>query len=443
MKNILLLLLAVAFLFGCDSLLEDQQPQNSVDPSVVFNDAPGARSAIIGAYDALQSASYFGGDYLLLGEVIGGNLSHTGTFPSYAQIANRAILTDNANVTNMWTIIYSGINRANQVIDKVPVITDPALTDAERSQLIGEAHFLRAFNYFNLVKWWGGVPLKLAPSDAYTPSEINIPRATAAAVYDQIIIDLDEAIAKLTANVASKARVQQRAAYGLKARVLLYQNKYTEAIDAAIEAGTGYSLVSNYLALWETRNTTESIFEIQFNTVDTNTLSFYLLTSSTGGRNEVRPSAGLAGAYLATDARRILTTSLDSRLRYYRAATDDDNVIAIRLAEMLLIRAEALVERNTGTDLADAVVLINQIRTRAGIGTYAGAVTQTALRDEVFIQRRLEFPIESHYFFDLVRTGRAASTLSSPVWNDNQALLPIPLREINASGGILTQNPGY
>lgn len=443
MKKIFLFTLCVVGLSSCDSLLEDQKPQNSVDPSVVFKDAAGARAAVIGSYDALQSTSYFGGDYLLLGDLISGNLNHTGTFPTYAQIANRSILTDNTNVTNMWSAIYNGIERANQVIDKVPSITDPLLTTDEKEKLLGEAHFLRAFHYFNLVKWWGGVPLKLAPSDAYDPNTIIVPRSSVDETYAQIIADLDVAIAKLEPDAANKARAQQLAAYGLKARVLLYQKQYTAAIAAAVSASAGYSLVPDYLSLWTARNTSESILELQFNTVDTNTLSFYLLPTAAGGRNEVRPSAGLAGAYSATDARRILTTSIDSRLRYYRAATDDDNVILIRLAEMILIRAEALVERNTGTDLADAVTLIDQIRTRAGIGAYAGGTTQTELRNEIFLQRRLEFPIESHYFFDLVRSGRAATTLSSPIWNNSQALLPIPLREINASGRVLTQNPGY
>ncbi|MFN7881647.1 MAG: RagB/SusD family nutrient uptake outer membrane protein, partial [bacterium] len=217
----------------------------------------------------------------------------------------------------------------------------------------------------------------------------------------------------------------------------------TEAINSATSASTGYSLVGNFLDLWVVRNTSEAIFELQFNTVDTNSLSFYLLTSSTGGRNEVRPSGGLVSAYLGTDARRILSTSVDSRLRYYRAATDDDNVLLLRLGEVILNRAEALVERNTGSDLTDAVTFLNQIRNRAGIGNYSGALTQTAVRDDIFLQRRLELALEGHYFFDLVRTGRAATTLSSPIWNNDQALLPIPLRELNASGGILTQNPGY
>ncbi len=443
MKRIIYFILFPIFLFGCDSLLNDQRPQNSVDPSVVFKDAPGARAAIIGAYDVLQSGSYYSADFLLLPDVHGGNLTHTGTFPSYAQFMNRSILTDNANVTNMWAIIYSGINRVNQIIDKVPGITDPALTPAEKDQIAGEAYFLRAFHYANLVKYWGDVPLKLTPSDSYDPAKIILPRASVNDVYTQILADLAQAIAKLPANPSNKSRASLGAAHALKSRVHLYRKEYAEAINSATLASAGYSLVGNFLDVWVVRNTSEAIFELQFNTVDTNLLSFYLLTSTTGGRNEVRPSANLAAAYSATDARRILSSSVDSRLRYYRAATDDDNVLLLRLAEVILNRAEALIERNTGTDLTDALAFVNQIRNRAGIGNYAGAVTQAALRNEVFLQRRLELALEGHYFFDLVRTGRAVTTLSSPVWNDNQSLLPIPLREVQASGNVLTQNPGY
>ena len=443
MKRIFYFILLTGFLFGCDSLLNEQKPQNSVDPSLIFKDAAGARSAIIGAYDNFQSASYYGVDFLLLPEVHSLNLTHPGTFPSYEQFVNRGILTDNANVTNMWAQIYVGINRVNQILDKVPGITDPALSAVERDQILGEAYFIRAFNYHNLVKYWGGVPLKLTPSDSYDPAKIVLPRASASEVYTQILADLALAIPKLPASPSTRSRATQAAANALKARVHLYLKQYPEAINAATLASTGYSLVPNFLDLWVLRNQSEAIFELQFNTVDTNSLAFYLLPSSNGGRNEVRPSAGLSNAYSATDSRRVLTTSIDSKLRYYRAATRDDNVILLRLAEMILTRAEALVERNTGTDLADAVVLVNLIRNRALIGNYAGAVTQAAVRDEVFLQRRLELAIEGHYFFDLVRTGRATTTLSSPTWNDNQALLPIPLREINAGGGVVTQNPGY
>lgn len=430
-------------LFACDSLLEEQVPQNSVDPTVVFSDASGARAALNGAYDVLQSANYYGTRFVIMPDMHGGNLAHTGTFPSFAEFVNRAILTNNAEVTNMWTTIYSGINRANQIIDKVPGVGDPALSPTEKDQIVGQAYFLRAFHYFNLVRYWGGVPLKLDPSDAYDPAKVILPRASVGEVYQQILSDLDQAIAKLTPTPSNKGRAHQRTAYALKARIHLYQGQHAEAIAAAVEASTGYTLVPTFLDLWTVRNTSEAIWELQFDNVDNNTLNFFLLPSSAGGRNEVRPSGSLAGAYAANDARRILSNSTDSRLRYYRAATDDDNVLIFRLAEMILTRAEALVERNTGTDLTDAVALIDQLRNRAGIGAYAGAVTQSALRDEVFLQRRLELALEGHYFFDLVRTGRAATTLTSPAWSNDHALLPIPLREINASGGVVTQNPGY
>jgi starch-binding outer membrane protein, SusD/RagB family len=170
-------------------------------------------------------------------------------------------------------------------------------------------------------------------------------------------------------------------------------------------------------------------------------MAFFLLPSANGGRNEVRPNASLQNAFAANDTRRIATNATSNSLKYYRVTTGDDYVLIFRLAEMILTQAEALVERNTTTDLVDAVTLINQIRNRAGIGNYTGLVTQDALRDEVFLQRRLELALEGHYFFDLVRTGRA-STLTNPVWNNNMALLPIPFRERNANP-LLEQNPGY
>jgi hypothetical protein len=438
-----ILFMVIPFVSGCDHLLDEQKPQASVGPDVVFKDATGARAAIIGAYDNLQSANYYGIRYALFPDLHGGNLTHPGTFPSFEEFVNRAIQTNNVEVTNMWAQIYDGINRVNQIIDKVPKITDPALIATEKDQIVGEAYFLRAFHYFNLVRYWGDVPLKLQPSDDYDPAKIILPRSSVSEVYAQILSDLDAAISKLTPNVALKSRAHQRTAYALKARVHLYNKQYTEAINAATQASAGYTLVPAFLDLWVVRNTSESIWELQFDNVDQSQLNFFLLPSSAGGRNELRPSPGLSGAYALSDARRILTSSIDSKLRYYRAATDDDNIIILRLAEMILTQAEARIERNTGTDLTDAVAFINQIRNRAGIGSYSGLLTQAALHDEVFLQRRLELALEGHYFFDLVRTGRAATTLTSPTWDNNQALLPIPLREYNASGGVVAQNPGY
>ncbi len=438
---------------GC-STVEDQKPQNTVPSSSAFVNAAGARAALLGAYDALQSTNYYGRLYVVFPDLHGGtNLRWTGTFATWAAIGNRGILADNTDVTNMWLSIYVAINRANQVIDKAPGITDAAFTD--KNGVLGEAHFLRAFHYFNLVRYWGGVPLKLKPTDEAKISELQLPRSTVQEVYAQILADLNQAI---TLGSASTNRFRARAtAYrALKARVHLYRssigialaNEFNDAITEATAAGAvlpvpATALVTPFSALFSVKNTVEAIWEIPFDPVDNNSIAFHLLPAANGGRNEARPTTGLQGIYAANDTRRIATTSVDERLKFFRPSTNDDHVIIFRNAEMYLIRAEAMVERNTGTDLADAVSIINAIRTRATLPAYTGGVDQVSLRNEVFAQRRAELALEGHFFFDIVRTNRVAAILTSPVWDPNQAVLPIPLREVLASPGILTQNPGY
>jgi starch-binding outer membrane protein, SusD/RagB family len=448
-KIIIKLTIVAAFLglvFGCNEV-DDQLPQNALPADDAFTTPQGARAALIGAYDAFQSANYYGTRYLLFPDMQGGNLSWTGTFPSFGQIANRGTLTDNVEVTNMWAQIYNGINRTNQILDKAAKVDDPAFSD--KNNLLGEAAFLRAFNYFNLVRYWGGVPIKLTPTDNVDIEELQQPRDTVTEVYSQILVDLNFAIANMPATQTSRARATVAAARALKARVHLYRSsmgmadEWSEAISEAAQAATGRTLAPVFNDLFLSRSGfDEVIWFIESNSVDQNTIAFFLLPSTSGGRNELRPTTALQNAYPAGDARAIPSNAVDHRLKYYRVTTGDDYVIIFRLAEMTLIQAEALVERNTGTDLADAVVLINQIRGRAGIGVYSGAVTQDALQDEVFLQRRLELALEGHYFFDLVRTGRAATELSNPVWDDNHALLPIPQRERQANP-MLRQNDGY
>ncbi|TAF67320.1 MAG: RagB/SusD family nutrient uptake outer membrane protein [Cytophagales bacterium] len=479
MKNKIIILFALVLTLTMTQcrMIEDQKPQQSITPEVALGSPSAARAAILGAYSTVQSANYYGLRYLLFPDMHGAgtanmNLRHSGTFPSFAQIANRAILTDNVEVSNMWSVIYSGINDANQIIDKVSKINDPAFTD--KGNILAEAYFLRAFHYFNLVRYWGGVPLVLTPTDKAEVGALQVPRATVAEVYTQILADLNFALGVNTSlnaslgttitlpttygtTAARKGRATISAANALKARVHLYRSssglavEWNDAIAAAQAASSGFSLVGTFSDLFVARNTSESIWEIQFDNVDQNSIAFFLLPGANGGRNEMRPTSQLQGIYATGDTRRIntasvaggtaTTTTSTAGLKYFRVTTGDDYVIVFRLAEMILTRAEALVERNTGTDLTDAVTLINQIRTRAGLAAYAGLVDQASLRTEVFNQRRAELALEGHFFFDLVRTNRAAAYFGA-TWNANQALFPIPLREINANPKLV-QNPGY
>src|SRR5690348_7763662 len=153
MKNLKIIFSVLALLLATRcNLIDKQVSQNSIPSSSVFATPQGARAALLGCYDALQSGNYYGTRYNFFPDMQGGNLTWTGTFPSFGEIQNRVIQTNNAEVTNMWIQIYYAINNANQVIDKVAKMTDPSFTD--QASVLGEAYFLRAFNYFNLVRYW-------------------------------------------------------------------------------------------------------------------------------------------------------------------------------------------------------------------------------------------------------------------------------------------------
>lgn len=419
---------------ACEQVL-DQLPQTSVVSEI--KDASTARAALNGAYNGLQSANYIGTRYQLLPDLQSGNLRHTGTFSDFAEIANRSVLTNNTSVTGMWTQIYTSILRDNFLIKYVPSINESGFTDAAKNQIVAEAKFLRAFNYFNLVRWWGDVPLVLDPTEQANES-LKVSRSSTADVYKQIYADIDAALPYLP--TTNKGKATKNTALALKARAALYQKDYAAVVslcDQIIASGQ-HSLVPTFSNIFATQGTAESIWELSFETTNSNTLAFFLFSTALGGRNEIRPNTTLASAYSTTDARRILTTSYDAQLKYFRINGTDFPVL-FRYAEVILNRAEALAELGRN---AEALTALNLIRNRAGIGDAdATLVTNpTALKTEIFTQRRLELALEGHYFFDLVRTGRAAATLSN--WASTQALLPIPQRERDSNPNI-TQNPGY
>ncbi len=434
--NKYIILIFSAFVLGlsaCEQVLV-QDPQSQVSTDI--KDAATARAVMNGTYNGFQSADYLGTRYQLLPDLQGGNLRWTGTFGDFSEISNRSIQTNNASVTNMWIRIYNTILRTNIVIKSTSLVQDATFSDAEKNQIVAEAKLMRAISYFNLVRWWGGVPIVTEPTASI--SGLNVSRNTVAEVYKQITADIDAAYPNLL--TTNKGRITKGTALALKCRAALYQKDYPTVISVAnqIQALNQYALVTPFQSIFSVQNTKESIWEINYETTNSNSLAFFLFSSSLGGRNEVRPSPALTAAYSLTDTRRILTTSYDVQLKYFRI-NGTDFPIVFRYAEVLLNKAEALAE--TGKD-AEALTLVNQIRVRAGLTAAPATLVGQDLKDEVFLQRRLELALEGHYFFDLVRTGRAAKTLTT--WNDNQALLPIPDREIKANPAIATQqNPGY
>jgi hypothetical protein len=449
MRNRSLLFILPFGLAACSSVL-DVSPSNSIPAGTAISDIFGARSALTGAYNALQSTSYYGETLLNFTEVVSDNAAKSGTLTTFADADADNLRADNAEVTGLWNAAYDAINRTNQLIQKVPGITQVSAT--ERDEILGEAYFLRALHYHNLVKLWGGVPLRLEPSDAPADAA-SITRSTAVEVYTQIRADLDQA-EQLITNTDQTRQGSLGAAYSLDARVRLYQRDWAgaEAAAATVEA-MGYDLASDFNDLFTASgdDTDEDIFRVTFTPAQDNFVGYYYLTRSLGGRYEAAPttsiiaafdpaSLGVIANYHPTDTRGIKSVARDGSRTYspkFNTAVGDEDIHVIRFAEVILIRAEALAQLNR---LSEAVDEYNRLRVRAGLAPEANTGrTQADVLTAIARERRLELAFEGDRWPDLVRTGQATTVLGITA---DKTLFPIPQREIDTAPGI-TQNPSY
>ncbi len=452
---------------SCQKETLDQSPQASLPAATAIKDAASVNAATLGIYSGFQSGNYYGLRYQIFADLYADNMGHTGTFPSFAQIGNYQILPDNTEVSAMWNSMYSTINRANTVIAAVPTIADPTL---DKDKALAEARVLRANVYFDLIRYWGGsktgynkvggvgVPLILTPTLTEADATAK-PRATEAAVLAQVTADLDFAIGVATfGNTNVAGRVSKDYAKALRARVALYLADYTTAQTYSNEliTSTRYTLTpgATYKDIWSNKNTKESLWEIQFEPTNSNSIAFYYYTTATGGRNEIATKSALNTAHEAGDLRQSVNATTTGgaatnlkTLKYTRVATGDDNVVMFRLSELYLIRAEARAQ--IGTDLPGALADVNVVRARAGLAASAAATTAD-LMTAILKERRIELAHEGHRFFDLKRTNGLATAISAAAFgvsgaidNTFRALWPIPQREVLTSGGIIAQNSGY
>jgi hypothetical protein len=425
---------------GCDSTLTTE-PVDRVPAEQSIVDAATARAALVGAYDALQALSYYGRTFEVLGDLSADNAEHVGTFQYLGQVDRNQLQADNTAVTNVWIAIYDAVARVNLILQKVPDV--PGLTNAQRNQILGEAHFLRALHYHNLVKFWGDVPMPLEPLDS--PAEAaQLTRTPKAQVYTQILADLTQAEQLMT--TAKQARqASLGAARALRARVMLYQENYQGALDAAntVQA-MSYSLAPVFESLFsdEGEDTPEDIFRVSFTAVEYNEMGYYYLFD---GRWEVAPTANLYAAYPATDRRRAITVGKDGsdyEGTKFPTTIGAEDLHVIRFAEVVLTKAEALARLN---QLGAAVTEYNKVRVRAGLTPHVlgtDVTTQADVLNAIWAERRLELALEGDRWPELVRTGRAMAALGLPANRSFQLLYPVPSRELIVAPG-LTQNPGY
>jgi hypothetical protein len=452
--------LAATLALGACSNLLDTNPPNQAPEDLAIVTPAGARTALAGAYAALQSGYYYGGTMTHFGDLYADNATHTGTFTSYQEAAQHDFFADNGDVLGMWQNIYGAVKRTNALLAKVPLIE--ALDAAERDQILGEAHFLRALSYHNLVKYFGPVPIRLEYiSD---PDQVtDLARSPIPDVYAQILTDLTEAEALITNETGPTNHATLGAVRALLARVYLYQGDYPNALTRANEVeGMGYELAENYASLFnnEDANTPENIFKLTFTSqlAQANLFGYYWLSDALdvgAGRYEIAPTQDLMDAYdTASDDLRlawnIAPDPSEDAEGYVEGAAygtkfptpgGAEDFHVIRFAEVVLIKAEALARAN---QLGPAVDEYNRIRERAGLAPHVlntDVTTQAEVLAAIDHERRLEFAEEGDRFPDLTRDPvRAQAILDLP--NANRLLFPIPKAELDVSP-LLTQNPGY
>ncbi|MGI4865197.1 MAG: RagB/SusD family nutrient uptake outer membrane protein [Janthinobacterium lividum] len=492
MKKLFIPLVGLTLLAGCNFL--QKEPLTSITPNNFFTSADDAESSLTAVYDALQGGGAYGQDLLTMGEMPSDNC--TSVSNDVNALETIAWTPNTSQVGNVFRQAYLCINRANIVLKYVPTI---AMDTARRSQIQGEARFVRALSYFNLVRAYGDVPLHLTPSESASPAELNLPRTPAAAVYDQIVADLSRAAIQM--NTSNPNRAVKNSANGLLARVQLTQRNWAAAQAAANKVvGTSIALNNTFRSLFPAENKgAESLFEVQFagtpdgsNLLPDEILPFPLTTYSFSKFN--LPTAELISyvdtvndqrwAYVGniTNNNKFVgrnhVSYIDSRKNQaINNATNDrgnfpykwtsignnfnsvDNTYVLRYAEVLLAYAEATNELSGPT--GDGLAKLNLVRQRAGLPALTlgspQAATKQTLRNEIDRQRRLELAFEGERWFDLLRYARhnqaeagahtvSALDLIGQFRNGNRdvnyLLFPIPQAEINTNPQ-LKQNPGY
>lgn len=441
MKKILYFASLLSIASACDVL--DVKPTNSISPDDAFKDKNGVEKGVQGAYTSFQNLGYYGRHYLLLSDLAADNTFHPAdaTDATYAQVDNNNIMPENGTIDGIWTSAYEGINIANNGIVRVPEVKD--MTKEERAQALGELHFIRALNHFNLLNYFGPIPIRLTPTVGL--NELNVPRSSVEAVYEQIISDLTFAEDSISLSQGT-TRASSLAATALLARVYLYKGDYAKASAKATQVidSKKYSLLPDYETVF-TDNSAESIFEIDFTPTSRNRVAEYISPRSKKGRLEAAPTPDFLAAYEPTDTIRLKTSIWDTlnvkyAAKYHDLSVGQDNIIVLRLAEMYLIRAEAGA-REEG-DIASIQNDINAIRKRVKLAD-TEADTYAELLTAVDHERRIELAFEGHRWFDLVRTNQALDVLPF-VTSVDQTLFPIPLEEILTNRHPeMKQNDGY
>lgn len=449
-----LAVLLLTTLNGCKKLITVNPPTTELVSSVVYTDSATVQTAVVGLYANMaftySTANPYQYGITTLCGFSADELQYVGS--SYNQFIDNGIPVTDPYAEGVWSFSYSVIYAANSVIYGVQ--NGSGMSDSFSNQAIAQAKFVRAFCYFYLTNLYGAVPLVLTTDVAQNSALAQSPSA---AVYQQIISDLQFAQSKLatdySASSGQRTMANQWAATALLARVYLYTGDWVdaEAQATAVIGNTSLYGLSTNLATVFTPSNSEAI--LQFNNSATGYTAFAgaVLPNAVAAVPTYILTSQLVNAYEAGDNRRAAwldSLTYNGAVYYYPYkykslvfGANAEYYTLLRLAEQYLVRAEARAEQG---NISGAQADINVIRNRAGLGnTTAG--DQASLLAAVAQERRIELNCEwGHRWLDLKRTGTANAVLGAEktTWTATGVLWPIPNAEISANSK-LAQNAGY
>lgn len=417
---------AILFTTGCGDML-DISPRTSVSPDNLGQEE--VEQLLNGVYQQFQNGP--GRENVFLFDRLGGNL-RSSNLGGRDEFIEHDVDPGNSDVSTIWYGYYRGLYRANVLIE-----TLATLEPTDRNQeILGLAHFFRAYAYYQLVTRFGGVPVLRENTRDF------VARDSEEEVWAFIREELEKAV-DLAPDFASNPDpnlVTAEAAKALLARTALARNDNDRAAQLAEELiGSGhFSLEDDYASVFRTSSNTEVIFSFENRSDEGITFGglFTTVDYRTGGSYFFVPLDEMFDLYSDDDTRKEVTVTYESNLpmvnKYQGGLQGGDAILVTRIAEMYLISAEARGLAGIGR--------LNELRAARGLQPL-DINNEQAYAQAVAEERRKELAYEGFRWYDLIRTGRAIEELET-VRNENQLRLPIPVSELDLNP-MLEQNPGY
>lgn len=511
MKKILAII-GVALLTGCSKNFTEKESLTQIASENFWKSESDAQLAINGIYDALQDRALYSGNLnatagLTMFDCFGDNLYNNYKWEGPGDFMIGIITPSNALFNGVWVSSYKGIARANAAIENIQKMSTSLIAQDKKDALFAQALFLRALFYFNLAVYFEDVPLI---TKVQTLDEAYVPKNTYQEVMAQVVTDLTAAADKLpvTYPAAQFGYATKGAALGLLARVYLYKKDYAKVVEVTNTLLTlGYALNTSYAQLFteQGENSREVVFSVRFNQDVSNNGELFSGTFLGNPAIDKLPMPNLVKDYYCTDGKPITSSPLytpgtaannapqknnrDPRLaasvyfrgdifltdlarafattpttyglkKYIRSTSVSASGIAafnpggqdfyvIRYADVLLMRAEALVELN---QLTEVYSLVNQVRQRVSMPTVqtveGASLSQAAMRAVVRHERRVELAFEGLRFFDLKRWGDVQASYTraiadavsgyTPIYLPGKSeVFPIPLSELNVNSNLV------